>query len=283
MRRGGVEALESLEPGRLDRMVERLSMECSKSREIRIWSERDGWRGVAGRLAEEQAVSILLDGSELATLMCTPEKVSFLVVGFLRSEGLIERLDDLAMVRVCPEDPVVDVRLMRPRQLPEKRILTSGCGQGLTFDDGLSLHPVSSDLRMTPARLLECMRMLQQQSGQPGEGAGMHVSALSEGESLLVVSRDVGRHNTLDKIWGECLFRGISTDSRLLLSTGRLSSEMIVKAAKMGVPVVASLNSPTSRAVLLADVLGMTVVGYARGGRISVYSHPERLCPASQL
>ncbi len=239
------------------------------------WNERAGWELVPHDLAEEEAVTVYLDKVELATLMCTTHKLNFLIVGFLRSEGLIERLDDIAMMRVCPEESVVDVRLMRPRQPSGKRILTSGCGGGVTFDEGLGLAPVDSPFQIAPSQLLSCMKLLQTQSAR----SGMHVSALSDGESLLVVARDVGRHNTLDKIWGECMFRDIATEGKVLLTTGRLSSEMVAKAARMGVPVTASLNSPTTRAVRLARELGISVVGYARGSRLSVYCHQERLQP----
>ena len=106
---------------------------------------------------------------------------------------------------------------------------------------------------------------------------GVHASALSDTKNLLVVAEDIGRHNTLDKIQGECLLRGLSTRDRLLLSTGRVSSEMLLKAARMQVPVVVSRHSPTGRAISLARDLGIALVGYARGSRLSVYSHPERL------
>ncbi|HEX2923155.1 MAG TPA: formate dehydrogenase accessory sulfurtransferase FdhD, partial [Chloroflexota bacterium] len=207
------------------------------------------------------------------------EKLNFLITGFLRSEGFIESLDDIALMRVCDEENVADVRLMRPKKQPTgKRILTSGCGGGVTFDSGDGVVAVTSDLRVAPAQLLAHMKaMLLPSDNRHGERGGLHVSALADEKQLLVIARDVGRHNTLDKIWGECLFREIDTRGKVLLTTGRLSSEMMIKAAKMGVPITVSLNSPTSRAVQLARELGITVVGYARGGRLSVYAHPERL------
>lgn len=251
--------------------------ERSDGAELQSWSESRGWGTVSGRLAQEIPLTIYLDRVELATLLCTPEKLKNLVVGFLRSEGLIERLDDIALMRVCDEERVADVRLMRPREVSGRRILTSGCGGGVTFEEGLSLASVSSDLRVTPEQVLSCMKLMLQSCGGRQERGGLHVSALSDGETLLVVSRDVGRHNTLDKIWGECLFSDVRTEGKVLLTTGRISSEMMAKAAKMGVPIVVSVNSPTDRAVELAERLGITIVGYARGARLSVYSHPERL------
>ena len=241
------------------------------------WTEDGGWKTVPVKLGEEMALTLYVDRAELATMLCTPEKLNFLIAGFLRSEGLIETLNDIALMRVCDEEQVADVRLMRPRELRGKRILTTGCGGGVTFDDGTSISPVTSDLHVSPAQILGRMREMQQAFGGRAEQGGTHVSALSDGDGLLVVSRDVGRHNTLDKIWGQCLFQGTQTTGRMLLTTGRLSSEMVVKSAKMGAPVIVSINSPTSRAVELGEQLGITLVGYARGARLSVYCHPERL------
>ncbi len=101
---------------------------------------------------------------------------------------------------------------------------------------------------------------------------GIHGAALADRERLLVLAEDVGRHNAVDKIKGEALLRAIPTADRILLSTGRISSEMLLKAARMGVPVVASRTSPTEMAVGLAEQLGITVVGYVRSGQ------PQSLC-----
>ena len=258
-------------------MEERVPVEIVAGPSVYVWSQHGGWEPGPSNLGEEVALTLYLDRVELATLMCTPEKLNYLVAGFLRSEGLIDRLDDIALMRVCDEDRVADVRLMRPGKPAGRRILTSGCGGGVTFDEGDSLIPVESDFTADPASLLACTKAMLRLSPDTMERGGMHVSALSDGEHLLVVSRDVGRHNTLDKLWGECLFREIPTEGKLLLTTGRLSSEMMIKVAKMGVPITASLNSPTVRAVQLAERLGIAAVGYVRGSRLSVYSHSERL------
>jgi FdhD protein len=106
---------------------------------------------------------------------------------------------------------------------------------------------------------------------------GVHTSALSDAKELIIVAEDIGRHNTLNKIQGECLLRGLSTKDRLLLITGRISSEMLLKAAKMQVPIVVSRHSPTGRAIMLARDLGISLIGQARGSRLAVFSHPERL------
>ena len=104
------------------------------------------------------------------------------------------------------------------------------------------------------------------------ESRGIHGAALADASGLLVVAEDVGRHNAVDKVKGEALLRGIPTEDRLLLSTGRVSSEMLLKAARMGVPLVASRTSPTEMAVALAEQLNVTVCGYVRGETLNVYA-----------
>lgn len=239
-----------------------------------------GWEGVERTVIEEAPIAIYVNGRELATLMCTPVAVEDLVIGFLTGEGIIAGPEEVVLLRVCVDEGLVNVRLARPDvALPQRRILTSGCSGGVTFDDLSEGHePITSSLCVSPARLVELMGLMQRFGPLSGRVKGMHTSALSDGEKLLVVAQDVGRHNTIDKIWGECLRRGITTEGRLLLSTGRISSEMLSKAAKMRVPLVVSRTSVTSLSVQLAEAWGITLVGYARGRRMDVYTHPERLC-----
>ena len=237
----------------------------------------EGWVRTAVHVPLEKELTVYVNLQELVTILCTPAKVNFLVLGFLYAEGIITGMADVTMMRVCDEESEVDVRLNNPEfQLPTKRKLTSGCGGGATF----TTHGqrVESDLIVTPTEVLALMKqLLQEQMELYQISGGLHASALCDTKNLLVVAEDIGRHNTLDKIQGECLLKGLSTRGRLLLSTGRVSSEMLLKAAKMQVPVVASRHSPTGSAVSLAGDLGIALVGYARGGRLTVYSHPERL------
>jgi FdhD protein len=121
------------------------------------------------------------------------------------------------------------------------------------------------------------MKRLLEAAGSHKEYGGFHTSAMTDGEELLSVAEDIGRHNTVDKIMGECLLKGISPRDRLLFSTGRISSEMLLKVARMGVPIVASRQATTSRSVSLAKELGVTLIGYVRGERMTVYTYPERV------
>jgi FdhD protein len=228
----------------------------------------------------EIALTVFVDGRELVTLMCTPWKLNCLVLGFLYLEGVIDSADDVAALRVCVADRIAEVTLARPVELPKRRVLTSGCSGGTSFRDYLEevrRRRLDSDRRISAAQIFSLMRELHAQSHLYHESRGVHTSALSDGRELLVVAEDVGRHNTLDKIKGECLLRELPTDDHILLSSGRISSEMLLKAAAMRVPIVVSRTSPTAMSVLLAEHLNIMVVGYVRPESMNVYTHPWRL------
>ncbi len=234
------------------------------------------WQKNTVSVPGEMALTIYVNGLELVTIMCTPAKLTPLVLGFLYSEGIIENVKDVASMRVCIDDSLADVKLNKSDfQLPVKRTLTSGCGGGATFST--RANPVVSNLFVTPTEVSDLMKKMLKQAELYKYSGGIHSSALTDKESLLVLAEDIGRHNTLDRIQGECLLRGISTKDKLLLSTGRLSSEMALKAAKMKTPIIVSRSSPTHRSIALSKDLGLTLIGYARADRLSVYSHPERI------
>jgi len=237
----------------------------------------DGWVRTSVHVPVEARLTVYVNLQEFVTIQCTPEKLNFLVLGFLYSEGIISGIGDILSMRVCEDDNTADVRLSKADyKLPTQRTLTSGCGGGATFKtEG---ERIDSDFAVTPKSVLSLMKqLLQEQMELYQLSGGLHASALADAENLLVVAEDIGRHNTLDKIQGECLMRGLSTRDRVLMSTGRVSSEMLLKAARMQTPVVVSRHSPTGTAVSLARDLGIALVGYARGNRLSVYSHAERL------
>lgn len=237
----------------------------------------EGWVTKPVYVPAEMHITIFVNSQELVTIMCTPIKLNCLVIGFLYAEGIISDLSDVMSMRVCEEETTADVRLSNSEyQLPIlKKTLTSGCGGGSAFKN--RGEKVDSDMVIKPDDALFLMKELLEHMDLYRLCGGVHASALADRRDLLIVAEDIGRHNTFYKIQGECLLRGISTKDRLLLSTGRVSSEMLLKAAGMHIPIVISRTSPTGRGISLARGLGITLVGYARGKRLSVYSHPERL------
>lgn len=241
---------------------------------------------------------------ELVTFMCSPVGLHHLAIGFLLSEGLIGGLGDIWQLKVyLDEDRVymyfpdaglngelrmhtcaeaagsIDVRLRAPLPpRPEKRILTSGCGGGITFDDlSAQLPPLGSLVRVSPAQVAALMHELNEAAALYRASRGVHTSALASPDGLEVLAEDVGRHNTLDKIRGACLLAGRPTRDGILISSGRISTEMISKARKMEVPIVISRTSPTVASIRLAQAWNITLIGYVRARQMRIYTGAERV------
>ncbi|MFC1910052.1 formate dehydrogenase accessory sulfurtransferase FdhD [Chloroflexota bacterium] len=244
---------------------------------LQCYQLSDGrWKEAKVLVPEEMALTIYINGRELVTILCTPAKLNCLVTGFLFSEGLISSTSEIVSMRVCEDESLADVCLSRSEiALSERRILTSGCGGGVSFTE--EVITIESELTVSPSQILNLMNRLLKQAELYNLSGGIHTSALCNNDDILVIAEDIGRHNTLDKIQGECLFRKISTSGKILLTTGRLSSEMLRKAAQMQVPVIASLTSPTERAISIAHKAGITLIGYTRGKRLSLYSCSDRM------
>lgn len=244
-----------------------------------IWHYEHGrWVAEERPIILEAPFSISVNGQPLATLLCTPTDLCALAIGFLLNEELIAGIEEIHHIDLRAEGRVADVWLYHDLALPEQRIRTSGCTGGLTFHESApgDFH-LSADTWLSPEQIPALMHALIAAGTLYQQARGVHTSALSDGERLLVVAEDVGRHNTLDKIAGLCQLQGIPTQGRILLTTGRISSEMLHKAARMGAPILISRTSPTALSIKLARAWGMTVIGYARAGGFSVYTGRERL------
>jgi len=229
-------------------------------------------------VVEERPLALIVNGHELATILATPVKLDYLVLGFLYFERIIDGVDDVKSIAVDLEDATADVELGIPLRHPNRRVITTGCTGGVSFHLGISNYPpVRSDNRLRPEAILPMIRSLYASAELYRASRGIHAAALADGEEVLIAAEDVGRHNAVDKIQGEALARGIRTEGRVLLSTGRISSEMLRKGARMMTPFIISRTSPTSLAVDMAKRLGITLIGYVRNQAFNVYSHPQRI------
>jgi FdhD protein len=228
---------------------------------------------ITGEVVREQPLTVYVNGTRFLTLLCTPVKLEALVVGYLWMEMVIADVAEVRALDVSPVDGRVDVTLTHEVTLPTERILTSGCGGGITFRIDHRLFPrLTSRRQVSPADLAARMHDLFASAVLYKASRGIHGAALCDADRLLLTAEDVGRHNAVDKVMGEALLRGIPTAERILLSTGRISSEMLLKAARMGVPIVASRTSPTEMAVGLAEQLNITVCGYVRPDGLNLYA-----------
>jgi FdhD protein len=240
--------------------------------------ERSQW------LIKEQPVTLYLNGREVVTLLCAGHHLDELAAGFCFAEGFIETPADLESLEVNEAEGRVnllirsDVSLME--RLWQKRTVTSGCGKGSMFYyslDALLSRPVSSPLRVSANQVLDRVEDLNRLSKTYRRTHGVHNSAAAEGDRLVLFRDDIGRHNAVDMIVGHFFLNALSLEDKLLITTGRLTSEILIKAAKMRIPLLVSRNTATNLAVELARSLNITLIGYARAGKFTVYSGEERI------
>jgi FdhD protein len=231
------------------------------------------WESTRVPLPREVSLTIRLNGRELVTILCTPTSLDWLVSGFLYAEGIIRDLAEISRLDVNEKTATADVWLAE--NASPTMPLRTRTPSGTSFNrQGAK---VASEVTVSPEQLLSLMAQLHHQQEMFRHSGGIHCSALADPEKLLVVTEDIGRHNTIDKVLGRCLQEKIPTRDRILLTTGRISSEMLLKASQMETPVIASRGAPTERAASLGEDLDITVVGYVRGSRLSVFSRETRL------
>jgi FdhD protein len=242
----------------------------------------DHFEAMEKAVVEESPLTLHVNDQEVLTLLTLGEHPLELALGFMRSEGFFSAREELLGWREEPGNVWVEVArdIEAIQRLLEKRTVTTGCGKGTTFYsalDALRCRPLASQVQFTPRTILRQMNELHRRSGLYRETGGTHNASLSDGEQTLCFRTDIGRHNAVDMIGGRAFLDGLDLSSTLLLTTGRISSEILIKTAKMGVPFIASRSAPTALALRLADEVRVTVVGYIRNGRFNVYTHPERV------
>ncbi len=247
----------------------------------------DGVSPVEVNVPTEVPVTIVANGTEVATLMCTPTDLPHLVLGFLFSAGVIRSKEELGACRVDPVRWVAECELSRDPdvELLNRRVYTSGCGKGVMFANVAELaarRPLTTALTVTSRQIDRLASALQGASPLYRRTRGIHTAALSEAGSLPTAwFDDVGRHNAVDKAIGHGLAEGTDLGACVLLSSGRTSSEILHKARRAGIPVVMSRSVPTHQSVLRARDMGVTLIGRAKGKGFVVYAHAERVVPAT--
>jgi FdhD protein len=238
------------------------------------------WTGFDAETIVETPVSLTVNGEVWLTFMCTPVNLEAMAVGFLYNEGIIESMTEVADVRLCEHGDNVDVWLNQSVEQPKSWRRTSGCSGGLTAVETLARVDVSFTLdkpKFDPETIGTLVEMLFESQALYRETGGVHTSALSDGETIIYSAEDIGRHNTLDKIAGLCVMNNAFPETRILISTGRISSEMLQKAARLHAPILISRTSPSSLSIEMAELYGITLIGYARRHRFNVYTNKQRI------
>jgi FdhD protein len=243
----------------------------------------DECRPVRGVVPLEEGITLHVNGRPLVRLMCTPVLLEELALGFLFNEGVIEGSDEVEETKVLelPDGRRwLDVWLSHEIEPPKLRAITSGCSGGTTFES--VGRPVESDLRVTPRQVTRLMAEMSRSAELYHRAGGLHVAALARGERPTCVAEDIGRHNAVDKIAGLCLQRGQPMQDSILLCSGRISSEMVRKGARMQAPVIVSRTSPTALSIQLAQDWDITLIGYTRRRSFRVYTCQERVAQPAE-
>jgi FdhD protein len=242
--------------------------------------EFNKWTHQISETIVEYPVSLTVNGEAWITFMCTPVNLEAMAVGFLYNEGMIQNFEEVLDVRVCEHGDNVDVWLNHSVEQPKSWNRTSGCTGGVTAVDSLAKSDVHFDENLPiikPEAIGKLVEMLFESQELYRDTGGVHTSALSDGNKVLVAADDIGRHNTLDKIAGLCMMKNIWPEIRILITTGRISSEMLQKAAQLNAPILISRTSPSSLSIEMAERYGITLIGYARRHRFNVYSSKNRI------
>jgi len=239
---------------------------------------------VSDPIVIETQLNIVVNDVELATLVTSPAAYQELAIGYLLSEGILNKYADLLEISCDNEAKVVKVYTAEPLSLTDnacyRQVNTcAGKGkQGLDLWRGAMIsQPIDSTVQHRPEQFFAMLERLENQCTTFHLTGGTHSAALGCQGELLMMYEDIGRHNAVDKVLGYAFLNQIPLDDKCLVLSGRVAAEILLKAAHSNMPLVLSRSASTLRAVNLAEQLGITVVGFARGERFNVYSHPERI------
>lgn len=232
----------------------------------------------------EYPMTIMLDGNEFATIVCSPSDLTDLTIGFLASEGIIRTYSEVDTIQLDDYTGFTHVKLVRPVAPTQfdhsSRFIGSCCGKSRQFyfkSDARTAKTITSKLKISISDCFRLMRDLMSCSDEFKRTGGVHNAALATTEELLITRTDIGRHNALDKVFGAMLQEKIPAKEKLIVFSGRISSEVLLKISKMGIGLIISKSALTDLALKLADDLGITVIGFARGDRMNIYTHPDRI------
>ncbi len=240
--------------------------------------ESAGFELRRSQIAIESEVTLTVNGEIWLGFHCSPDNLDNLAAGFLYNESFIESADEISSITVCKSLDGVDIWLNHTCEKPVTWNRTSGCQGGVSQRTGIGTQPKQHTETYAVPEIQDQIKLFLTSLGQMGElRSGVHSTMLMDGIEMVSTSNDIGRHNTLDKIAGDCM-RGKKIPVKpVLLTTGRISSDMVLKADRMGARLVISLHSISSLAIETGNTLGMCLIGHARSPKWGVYTHAEMI------
>lgn len=259
-------------------------MKKTVTREV-VHIENDTVKVVKDLVVTEYAVTVKINQQEIVTMVCTPEYIEDMVIGYIVSERIV-RFEDIEEIWCQEKEGFVHVKAKKVnpiyQQLQNKRYITSCCGvsrQGFVFanDALVSKKMEGIHIQITPKDCFRLMKEMQDSAETFKKTGGVHNAALCDENGIVLSRMDIGRHNVLDKIYGYCLRNHISMKDKIIVFSGRISSEILLKVSKLGCAIVLSKSAPTELALQLAEQLGITTVGFIRNHSMNIYTHKQRI------
>jgi FdhD protein len=236
-------------------------------------------------IAEEKPIHIFVNKTFWATILCSPFELKELAIGHLLSEGIIKSINEVTDIILDEENSCI-VNLQPKINASERiglsrlhqRVVTSACGGQSTYQISRKPKKITSKLNVQAKIIFEAVKQLNFKAKTYKQTGGVHAAALYTSKGLLAaLSEDVGRHNAVDKAIGIAAIKELPFDDLFLASTGRLSGDIVFKAAKVGIPIVASLGAALDSGVQMAKKANLTLAGFVRGNRINIYTYPKRI------
>jgi FdhD protein len=235
-------------------------------------------------VTKETPLTIILNNRELVTLLCSPTNLNYLAIGFLFSEGLLTSKAEIKNIMTDDRRGVVRVETERNKEftgeLLFKPLIASSGGRKASFYSVSNIQDeaeIESKIAITSNEVFALVNEFQHRSRVFEATGGVHSAALCDTRGILIFSEDIGRHNAIDKVFGECILTDITTDDRMIITSGRVSSDILIKVAKRKIPILISKSAPTDLGLRLADDLGITLIGFVRGKRMNVYTNGWRV------
>jgi len=224
---------------------------------------------------EEVPFALFINGRHAMTAMMSPVQLEDFVTGYLYTEQIIKNVDEIESIRIEKNRmSVITTNLFKV--LGPKKTILSGCGGSTSFIDTEKLPKIHSDYSITATNIRASVKAVLNSELHVTTG-GIHIVALLDGEKVIAVSEDIGRHNALDRVIGFALRNKIDLAKTWVVVSGRISSEMVRKCLIANIPIIVSRGATTTLAVDIGKRNGLTVVGFARSAKMVIYTHPERI------
>lgn len=255
----------------------------SEHKILRFNLSKGGFEASADLVAIEDLVNLYVNDSLYAVFHCLPSQIKELAIGHLLTEGIVSGIKEILEIKVAKRRVRVQLtRELSHQTLKEIQLISTMCGEGRLKPPPRTLrnaYKLKFNRNKFNAEIIfRAMKILNSRASIFRASGGTHAAALlDENGALIAFAEDVGRHNAVDKVVGEAAMKKADFSGLLLASTGRLTSEIVIKTLQMGIPVLASLSAPTDRGIKLAEAFGLTLIGFIRGKRFNLYSSPERI------